>query len=613
MQVQEGTASFTTDVMKKKSVIITLLFLSLTLPMRAANSFTPGVKWSDTSGSTINAHGGCVVYANGYYWWFGEDRSSSTCNGVSCYRSTNLYQWQRVGLAVTPTGTATDDCRDIAKGRTMERPKVVYNTSTGKWVMWFHWENGSNYSEAKVAVLQSDKVEGPYTLCGVFRPNNHDSRDQTIFADSDGRAYHFCATDMNTNFNIALLSDDYLTPTSTEEKVLLGIRYEAPAIFRVGETYYGLFSGCTGWDPNRGRYAYTTDIMGNWVYGRDFVDSNGSYGVNFCVDSGKETTYKSQSAYVFQVNGRDKCFIYMGDRWNSSNVGSSLYVWLPLSMRSGYPTVRWYDSWSMDVFDEMYRHKRAAEIVEGNEYMLLEKKSNRFLSRPKNSFTIEDDNDSTNLTFILTATDKPYTYKIMEKRTGKYLESLYGSLRLNAGSDTPGQQWLFVLQEDGYYRIQNSNDGECISLSGGSPYAGTSIFLNQPDETIPQSFALYFDSKSHSDYKEADIFSRAYRTANLALMQEQASYVTTVQQQFSRALPTLGRIDAEGHLTLLSTVTVSAQLTLCDLTGRIVAKQKIELGTGETSLSLKAMTGAGNYILSILTPSGNLVKKIFLR
>ena len=36
---------------------------------------SPGVLWNDINGEQINAHGGCVVFENGFYYWFGEDRS----------------------------------------------------------------------------------------------------------------------------------------------------------------------------------------------------------------------------------------------------------------------------------------------------------------------------------------------------------------------------------------------------------------------------------------------------------------------------------------------------------------------------------------------------------
>ena len=46
--------------------------------------FSPGVLWNDVNGEQINAHGGCVIFTNGYYYWFGEDRTGSVSNGVSC-------------------------------------------------------------------------------------------------------------------------------------------------------------------------------------------------------------------------------------------------------------------------------------------------------------------------------------------------------------------------------------------------------------------------------------------------------------------------------------------------------------------------------------------------
>ena len=45
----------------------------------------------------------------------------------------------------------------------IERPKVIYNTTTGKYVMWMHKENGTDYNEARAAVAISSTVDGNYT------------------------------------------------------------------------------------------------------------------------------------------------------------------------------------------------------------------------------------------------------------------------------------------------------------------------------------------------------------------------------------------------------------------------------------------------------------------
>ncbi len=504
----------------KKLGIIATLVAMIQFNSDVLAQIKPGSTWNDTSGSFINAHGGQVVWDNGYYYWFGETRETS----VSCYRSTDLVKWTRLSDALKPSGTKTDENKDIAKGRNLERPKVAYCAITGKWVMYIHWENGSDYGEAKVAVAQADKVEGPYTLVDVFRPNNHDSRDQTIFVDSDGKAYHFCATGMNTNINVAQLTTDYLQPNGIETQVLLGDRYEAPAIFKVGDTYFGLFSGCTGWDPNAGRRAYTQDIFGTWNHRKDPMQ-NYSYGENFCVDDDAYLSYHSQSTCVFPVHGKENCFVYMGDRWNSSNVASSKYVWLPLSVRSGYPTVRYYDSWDLSVFDDMNRYKRLTMgdghlFEDGSEVLILEQRSNRFVSRPKSTFQIDDDGNS-NVTFILHATENPYQYRLQEKNTGNYLESLYGSMRLSAEKNNDGQLWYFELEEDGYFHITNVGDSKIFSLSGNSTLAGSSIFLNERDATIAQSFGVYYDSEAHPDYSEADLFTKSYRERNRTIMEQQ--------------------------------------------------------------------------------------------
>lgn len=514
--------------MRRQTLLLTVLCIALLAfpALRGwAQSIKPGNTWNDTSGSSINAHGGCVVYHDGYYYWFGEQRSTNKSDGISCYRSKDFYSWTKMSRAVSPTGSKTDENRDIASGRTLERPKVIYNEKTGKWVMWIHWENGDDYGQAKVAVCTADKVEGPYKLSDVFRPNGCDSRDQTLFLDTDGKAYHIYSTNMNSNTNCECLSEDFLTPLEGYSVQLKGRRYEAAAIFKAGETYYGLFSGCTGWNPNPGRFMWTYDLMDEtWQAPADFKASDGSTGINFCVDNNKNTSYQSQSNFVFAVPGKDKCFVYMGDRWSSSNIQSSKHIWLPLSVRSGYPTVRWYDEWNLSVFDEMYRMKRMKELTDGAEFYLLEKFSNRLVSRPKASLSLENDGNA-NLCFILHKTSKPYVYKIEEKATGKFMESVYGTTRWQDESDRLGQEWMLWLEEDGYYRIENVDDKTCLSVSGNTTEAGTTLYLSEANTSVHQSFGFYFDSQVHPDYQEADMYGKNYRPTNRAAMQEQSLVV----------------------------------------------------------------------------------------
>jgi len=580
-----------------------ILIGCLSAETHASTSIKPGVTWNDTSGKQINAHGGCVIYSNGNYYWFGEDRTGSTSNGISCYRSTDLYNWTKLGIAFAPSGTQREDLNDFAPGRLVERPKVIYNDSTKKWVMYGHWENGTDYGEARVCVATSDKIEGPYTFYKTFRPNGHDSRDQTIFKDTDNKAYHFCSTDMNSNMNLCLLRGDYLEPTPTETKILKSMSYEAPAIFKVGDIYHGLFSGCTGWNPNPGRTAYSTDILGTWTVGE-----------NFAVDNLRDIAYNSQSTYVFKVNGKDGAYVYMGDRWNSSNVGASQVVWLPLSMRSGYPSARWMDSWDLSVFDNMYRYKRAKQLVAGNSYSLLEKFSNRLVSKPANGFTLQDDDDTLNLSFTLLATDNPYIYKLKDTKTGNFLESSFGTLRLTAENSAESQKWRFDLKQDGYYNIVNVSDNKCLTTSGSGTEAGTFLYLAKVNTSLHQYFAMYFDSKKYT-YEEADLFSASYITNNLKLMEEQANY-TALPEITGETDFNLIPAQNNGQFSVYLAKDIQNSQVLIELmnaiSGKLCYSQQVESGSPSLSFNLQGLLQQGIYLLRARTGQKIYVKKMIV-
>ena len=51
-----------------------------------------GIVWKDTQGNPLHAHGGYMIFHEGYYYWYGEDRRDNFY--VSCYRSQNLTDWE---------------------------------------------------------------------------------------------------------------------------------------------------------------------------------------------------------------------------------------------------------------------------------------------------------------------------------------------------------------------------------------------------------------------------------------------------------------------------------------------------------------------------------------
>jgi rhamnogalacturonyl hydrolase YesR len=306
-------------------------------PPAIAETFRPGKPWLDTNGELINAHGGGILYAGNKYYWFGEKRGRFTSEGVNVYSSTDLYNWKHEALALSPVDDST---HDIARGCVVERPKVIFNPKTGKYVMWFHLElRGKGYSAARAAVAVSDKVTGPYQFVHSFRPNENMSRDMTLYADDNGSAYHIYSSRENYDLRLVKLTDDFLSPTA-EDRMLFSSHREAPAIFKYQQTYYLITSGCTGWKPNKATIHTATSIWGPWTL-QEYNSMRGA---------GADTTYGGQSTFVVPVQGKKDAFIFMADRWNPHNLRESRYLWLPVLLNNGQPVAEWRDEWSLNVF-----------------------------------------------------------------------------------------------------------------------------------------------------------------------------------------------------------------------------------------------------------------------
>ena len=74
---------------------------------------------------------------------------------------------------------------------------------------------------------------------------------------------------------IVALSDDFLTPTVDVYGWRLdgGNRVEAPAMLKLGKTYYMFASMMTGWDANENQYTTSTSLSSGWSPWKKFADS----------------------------------------------------------------------------------------------------------------------------------------------------------------------------------------------------------------------------------------------------------------------------------------------------------------------------------------------------
>jgi beta-xylosidase len=352
-------------------------------PVRT-NAFAPGELWPDDQGTHINAHGGGILQYEGVWYWFGEHKvagpgGNNAQVGVHVYSSRDLYNWQDEGIALA---VSTNADSPIHKGCILERPKVIFNAKTKKFVMWFHLElrnaEHPGYSAAFAGVATADQPAGPYTFLHAGRLNaktlplartadgkilhpahnelddaktfNRDfepgqmARDCTLFVDADGKAYFIASSEENRYLHFNQLTDDFTEANGSFARFQADdfrANNEAPALFRKDGKYYLMTSGTTGWNPNPGRSFTADSIWGPWHYLGNPCRGD---------DAQNQTTFESQSTFFLPAPGTTDNFIYLGDRWRPRNPVDGRYIWLPVEWEAGKPGLRWHEQWDLSVF-----------------------------------------------------------------------------------------------------------------------------------------------------------------------------------------------------------------------------------------------------------------------
>jgi hypothetical protein len=430
-------------------------------PAQAApQTIANGIQFTDTSGNPVHAHGGGVLKVGNYYYWFGEHRNAdNTFRYVDAYRSTDLKNWEFRNHVLTQ---ASDP--ELATAN-IERPKVMYNAATGKFVMWMHKENGTDYNEARAAVAVSDTVDGNYTWRGSFRPlGQHMSRDITVFVDTDGAGYMISAARDNYDLHIYRLTADYTGVASLVADPWHGGHREAPALFKRGGVYFMLTSGATGWNPNQQQYATATSIAGPWTAMTNIGDS---------------TAYGSQTAYVLPVQGTSgTSYLYMGDRWGNSfngTVNDSRYVWLPLT----FPTSTTMSmSWSPEVTIDT-----AAGTVTGTSATyntLIARHSGKCADVTSQSLwqgaqiKQYDCNGGNNQKYWFKSVGSGY-YQLMVRNSSLCVQENASTVtQENCNASATTQQWSLTTTGS-YVNVKSRASGKCLDVNGASTANGAAV------------------------------------------------------------------------------------------------------------------------------------------
>ncbi len=375
--------------MKLFKKLFTLVFILASLATNAQSnnpSFKPGKQWLDTEGMPIEAHGGGILLVSDTYYWYGENHALGEGNktGINCYSSTNLYNWKNEGI-VLPKESLPIQFQDSG---VCERPKVLYNSKTKKFIMWFHLD-ANQYTVAMAGVAVADSANGKFTFLGYKRPvqydygykkeqrvpgtNSHEKewgntfRDMALFLDDDGRAYIIYSSEELATLYCVRLNDEFTDiempaiKGKTWQRIVENKFREAPAPFKHNGKYYIISSGTSGWDPNQSEIAVADHIFGPWK----------TIG-NPCMGAESETTFRSQSTFILPVPGKAKgSFIYMGDRWIGSQLEKSTYVWLPFVMNDyGGTKIAFLNQWDLLVFDKSKGQLQSPFIKESSPNLL---------------------------------------------------------------------------------------------------------------------------------------------------------------------------------------------------------------------------------------------------
>lgn len=270
-----------------------------------------GALWKDDRGEVVQAHGAGFLQVGDTWYMIGEDRNNTWNPDVNMYSTKDFVNWKFERKIIQNGSTHPS----LGNGRFIERPKLMYCRKTGKYVVWCHWEQG-NYGASEAAVFYCDSVNGDYKFHWAGRPLGVKSRDCNVFVDDDGTAYFISTIEENQHLGLFRLSDDYLSAVEYTELFKWQSR-EAPAIVREGDTYFMMFSACSGWDPNQASFSWSKSLTSGW---------------SSRTNIGNSVAYDTQAASILTIKGSEgTSYVYVGDRWQDPGLAESKTIMFPIS------------------------------------------------------------------------------------------------------------------------------------------------------------------------------------------------------------------------------------------------------------------------------------------
>lgn len=301
--------------------------------------------WRDADGEKIEAHGAGMLQSplDHRWYWFGETNKTSNNNdhGVRCYSSTSLAgPWVNEGVVLRQHQISV---KGYPGPYIMERPKVIYNSQTRKFVLWVHLDI-ERYVLHRVGVAEADSPAGPFKYLHDLIPDGHWSFDFTVWVDDlDQRAYFIRSCDNTPLWGFSAISGltgDYHNTTGILSYFHGWWQFEAFALFRhptpEGPVHM-LASHTLSWHPN--------PLV---LFRMDGPNFSKPLWANLGNPTQEWYSFNSQPTYIVPYTTRSNMtyHIYLADNWMHGgpgclrdNLGACLidasYVWLPFRISHG--------------------------------------------------------------------------------------------------------------------------------------------------------------------------------------------------------------------------------------------------------------------------------------
>ena len=313
--------------------------------------------WKDIDGNEIKAQGGCIFKSGDLYHWFGAkfEKPNSWFHAINHYISSDLKKWTKLAPSITPGMSGIPFVQSSWVGR----PWVMWNPNTNQFVMVLEWGGGGQINvQNQIVFFTSTSLNGPWTyhndkliknLPDVNGTMTYKIGDVGVYSEG-GNAYllyTFGKPEKNYAQAILKLGPDFMTPLSSSlgnyTEFFSGANtnwvneQEAAAIFKKGNIYYYLTSGCSGWNSSNTRYRTSTSMAGPWSSSALVLTNSSSITV---------TSFNTQHDLILPIIGTlETTYIYIGDRWTTfTDIGVGRNAWFPLTFTAtGVPVINALD------------------------------------------------------------------------------------------------------------------------------------------------------------------------------------------------------------------------------------------------------------------------------